>query len=473
MGTEGIPISGAYAGSLRRQTVPADVMLRASIYATLSLAIVLSFEFLDGTPASVPVAMVLAVGAAWVVERTVREGRGTRLLSVFFWLAAGHALYGYWAAKNSTDAIWIGTDATRMFRRSVFIVAATLVVAAFAYDVAFQRPPRWVKGLRSRLRVSDERMIRWARAFLVLGVVCVIYVVLSAGYIPILASDPGSARYLSEDLTDAYRWYSWVLMRGTDFLGCATPVVLFSGLYYRRKFDGLLGIAALAALLVTLQRGPLLSMLIVLLLTLSMVQGRFPLKYLFCLLLLGAAYFGAQMVFLGLGNGLVAALSGLPEVRDLGWVMSLVGSNRLHGVTYLVPLIPLPSYVVGASGYSWGNLNDVLVRMIGLTSADIGGLRITAGGEGFLNFGPLGILVVGVGFGSLCACLSRLERALLQKRDLASSYVVASLFVWLCFWFYLAGTGAAGNIKHLAILAAVLLFLAGRRRGETTQEAAD
>jgi len=48
------------------------------------------------------------------------------------------------------------------------------------------------------------------------------------------------------------------------------------------------------------------------------------------------------------------------------------------------------------------------------------------------------------------------------------SYLFASLFVWVCFWFYLAGTGAAGTIKHLLVFVGIMIYLARTkpRRGE-------
>ena len=61
-------------------------------------------------------------------------------MTFFFWLAAGHAVYGYWAARNSTDRIAIGNDAQQMFRRALFVIAATLLVAAITYDVALRLP---------------------------------------------------------------------------------------------------------------------------------------------------------------------------------------------------------------------------------------------------------------------------------------------------------------------------------------------
>jgi len=88
------------------------------------------------------------------------------------------------------------------------------------------------------------------------------------------------------------------------------------------------------------------------------------------------------------------------------------------------------------------------------------GLRLTVGGEGFLNFGAIGCLVMGTIFGALCGFLSHLNIVLLPKRDLASSYLAASLFLWICFWFYLAGTEATGAVRNGLTILIVMFFVA-------------
>jgi hypothetical protein len=150
--------------------------------------------------------------------------------------------------------------------------------------------------------------------------------------------------------------------------------------------------------------------------------------------------------------------------------MSLVGEKRLYGTTFLslIPLLGRVSEVKSEYG-----LVETTTQLIGLEGmAMTGGLRLTVGGEGFLNFGPVGCLIMGTIFGVLCGFLSHLNTVLLQKRDLACSYLAASLFLWICFWFYLAGTEATGAVRNgLAIL--VAMFFVARVRVPSRQLSGD
>jgi len=94
------------------------------------------------------------------------------------------------------------------------------------------------------------------------------------------------------------------------------------------------------------------------------------------------------------------------------------------------------------------------------------GLRITLPGGGYLNFGALGFLVVGVVFGILCASLSDLSGTFLKNRDLPSSYLIATLFAWLCFWLYMGGTANAGTVQYELMFVFAMFFLARARRGQ-------
>jgi hypothetical protein len=442
-----------------------NAALRASAYTAFSLAIVLTYVFVGGTKFSLWVAVCVAVASALVVQRSDRVQSAPRLITFFFWIAAGHAVFGYWAAGNSTDVIWINSNSEPMFRRALFVIAATLLVAAFTYDVARGSRSAWVQRFGRHVRASEEGLIRGARGFVLLGALCVVYLVVAVGFMPFLAANPGTERYIFTELGPAYWKYDWLRLRGLELLGCSVPLVLFSGVIYRKKRDLLIGTVGILGVLVTLQRGTLISVFVTLILTISFVKGKFPRRYLGYLAALVAAYYGSQIIALNaLGesapSGAVesATLSALPEVRDLGWVMSVAGEKRFYGATFAVPMVIAPG--VATDFKTRYGLGYVTARLLGAQE----GLRITLPGEGYLNFGALGFLVIGVVLGILCAALSHLSRTLLKNRDLASSYLIATLFVWLCFWLYMGGTANAGTVKNELILVLAMFFLARARR---------
>lgn len=453
-------------GSYSAPNVFSEVSLRVSAYSVLGFGTVLFYVFFNGTGISAAIAAILAVVAALLVQRSNRGRPTAKLMTIFFWLAAVHAIYGYWASANSTDAISIGSNAERMFQRSFYVIAATLVIASFSYDAFLQVPPNWAGTLRAHMQISERRLIRTARGFALLGMLCVLYVMVGAGFMPILASDPGKARYISDALGKGFQQYDWVLARGLELLTMSSPLVLCAALIHRKKWDWLIGILGVVGVLLTLKRAYLISIFVVFLLTISFVRRKFPRKHLVFLFLLGAAYFGSQLVFLnGLGDDSGATetivLSALPEVRDLGWTMSLAGQERFYGATFLVPMIMGPG--IASDFKTHYGLGYVTIRLAGYQGDATGGLRITFAGEGYLNFGIAGCLLVGSAFGILCAWWSHLSRLLLTNRTLASSYLNAALFGWLCFWLYLGGTANAEPIRN-GFIGVIVMYVFSRSR---------
>lgn len=438
--------------------------LRASLYATVSVAVTMIVLAFGGNEFSPYLASTAAISAAVLVSRSNRARPQSGLITLFFWLAAAHAICGYWAAGSTTLQIWIGSNAGRMFRLSFLVIAVTLLIAAFTYDVALQFPPVLIRNSCLRLQVSEQRLIRLARLFLFVGCLLMAYVAVGIGFMPLLSSNPGAARYLSPDLTDKYEQYAWLMNLALDFLASSTPLLLFSAVQFRRISDALLGVAGVCGVLFSLRRANLISVVIVLLLVIGFMRERFPRRYLAYLAVLIIGYFGSQLIFLGaVGDAadrqtaISASLSGLPEVRDLGWVMSLLGGRRLEGATFL-SFVPLLGRVSDLK--TQDSLVEITKRLIGMDAMGVtGGLRITLAGEGFLNFGALGCLIVGMVFGGLCSFLYHVKHALLKRRDLACCYLAASLFVWLCFWLYLAGTEATGVIRNGLFLSLAMFHL--------------
>ena len=149
--------------------------------------------------------------------------------------------------------------------------------------------------------------------------------------------------------------------------------------------------------------------------------------------------------------------SALPEVRDLGWVMSL-SDEKWGGVTFVQALLPVPSFVSDFSQtYS---LRQVTTRIIGMDQdGQTGGLRLTLAGESYFNFGYTGVVIVCALFGAACAALDVATDLLRKGKGMAGLYISSLLFGWLCFWLYLGGTQAAATIKIGLVVTIGMLFL--------------
>jgi hypothetical protein len=240
-----------------------------------------------------------------------------------------------------------------------------------------------------------------------------------------------------------------------------------------RKWDWAITVFATFALLLPLRRANLLTVVFVLLIAGALRSGKASLRRVAVGGMIFVAYLLSQVVFVSLANvdrlsvEQIAAISGgaLPEVRDLGWTIELIGDERLHGATFAQALVPIPSFSSDVSQkYS---LRAVTSRLIGLDmDRRTGGLRLTLPGEAYLNFDLFGPVIIGVLFGALCAVVEVVFRALRDRGTLWSYTTAAFIFVWICFWLYLSGTQAAATLKIGAVLLGGSLWLACERHEE-------
>jgi len=143
---------------------------------------------------------------------------------------------------------------------------------------------------------------------------------------------------------------------------------------------------------------------------------------------------------------LTVASTALPEVRDLGWTISLLDGETLNGVTFAQALIPLPS--ISSDWSSSHSLRAISTKLIGLDeSGQTGGLRLTIFGEGYINFGYFGAIGAGFLWGLAVGWCEKLLQATGKHGTDFANYAAVMCFVWICFLVYLAGTQAAATVK--------------------------
>lgn len=425
---------------------------------------------LTGTEAYLGFAcLVPAIVLFW--RRSTRRFGVVSLVGIFSVAAAVHAVGGFLLAGPATDAIWGSTRVADFYPKAFLIIAAGLLAASIGFGIGLRWRMNRITGWCTNLAIDDVKLLRWTQVLTIAGAVLIVLVYYTVGYIPLLSSLPGQSRYLTEGFSSNYQRDEWLVNRGMDLLTDSLPVIVFWRFWGRGWLNFLIATAGCAALLLPLRRANLASIVICVMIMQFLRTGKMRKRYLAILLLLAVTYEASQFYFFHLfgeemnARGSINAMgSALPEVRDLGWVMSL-SNEPWYGATFLQALLPIPSFISDFSKeYSH---REITTRIIGMEEERAtGGLRLTLAGESYLNFGYFGVVVIGFVFGIACAALDVAIASLRHDQGIAGLYLSSLLFGWLCLWLYLGGTAAAATIKMGLILVTCLFVLSWRR---TTQ----
>ena len=108
-------------------------------------------------------------------------------------------------------------------------------------------------------------------------------------------------------------------------------------------------------------------------------------------------------------------------------------------------------------------LRGLTTRMIGYDWDEMGGLRITLAGEGYLNFGMVGAMALGALWGWGMRKISGVVDAAGESRSVVDCYFAALLVSWMAFWIHLGGSQASGVVRSSVVLLAVMLYSCRRR----------
>jgi len=434
------------------QTVPLGdasfPSLRPIVYLLLTIiAAVIVTVFAEAT---------LSVGNASILAPT-----GFLCLGIFLWhvrsaslgvlrlvfaLLALHALVGYLIAASSVPWIASGTLDDRAFSLSFVVIAAGLMVASFAFHLS--APSRgWLP------RVDTGKLVKAAKWMTVGATVAMIYFYHRNKLLPwqVDIFSIGELRYSVSGLDE------WLIHRSTDVLMITVPLLfLFKG---AAKLFSLLGLLGLA---ITFARAPILAVILVVVLANVIRTGKLW-KLLLTVGIALSLYAASQLFYTGLIRGEIALdnaylsmASGLPEVRDLGWILWLNGRNWHWGTTLIQPVLPIPSFM--SPWVQEHGLRSVTTRMIGYDWDETGGLRITLAGEGYLNFGIMGAVAFSALWGLGMRKISGMVKAAGESRTAVDAYFAALLVSWMAFWIHLGGTQASGVVRTGALLLAGMLY---------------
>jgi hypothetical protein len=368
------------------------------------------------------------------------------VLRPVFLLLALHAVVGYWVAASSVPWIVAGTLDDRAFSLSFAVIAAGLMVASFAFH-HFAPSRGWLP------RVDTEKLVKLAKWMTVGAAVGIFYFYNRNKLLPwqVNILNMADLRYRISGVDE------WLINRSVDVLMMTVPLLfLFKGTAKLFSLVGLLGLAT------TFTRAPILAVIFVIALSNVIRTGK--LRRL--LLTVGAAlavYSVSQLFYSGLLRGEIplesaylSIASGLPEVRDLGWILWLNGPNFHWGSTLIQPVLPIPSFL--SPWVLEHGLRSLTTRMIGYDWDEMGGLRITLAGEGYLNFTVIGALGLGALWGCGMRKISNVVKAASESRGVVDAYFAALLVSWMAFWIHLGGSQASGVVRSGVLILALMLY---------------
>ena len=432
------------------------------MFLTLSVLGILVATLLGILGRNTPMILVAAsvsllAGTIGMTRRTASQCLGTTrtLCVLFFALAVMHILFGFLVADLTIDHTSILSNGEVFFSRSMLINSVGLFAGAIGYCC--------ILGLRSSELIPgipvlvDKRIAgRLFRLLLILGSAGIFFAYWKLGFFDYI-SEPAKwpfMRYITSDIFGGTAADEWIVNRAMDLISVSLPFILFCSVKRRSVSGILLSILGYLALLLPLRRANLLAVTLTFLILLAIERQdvyRVTRKVLAYAAIL---YLISQCIFLfGIFESdaspkqvLTVASTALPEVRDLGWTISLLDGESLNGVTFAQALIPLPS--ISSDWSSSHSLRTISTKLIGMDeTGQTGGLRLTIFGEGYINFGYFGAIGAGFLWGLAVGWCEKLLQATGRHRTDFANYAAVMCFVWICFLVYLGGTQAAATVK--------------------------
>jgi hypothetical protein len=410
----------------------------------------------------VPTSLCLLVGAVVTVRRVAvrRLGTSKTLCVLFFMLAVAHICVGFLLAGLTADHTSICSNGQIFFSQAMLINSIGLFAGVLGYSYRLER-----RASRLIPRIPDlvdqNTAERLFSVLLLLGSALMFFVYWKLNLLAFLASPSQLPfiRYVTSDVMGGSATDEWLVNRAMDLLTVSLPFILFRAVKRPQFLTILLAVVGYFALLLPLRRANLLAVTLTFLILLGIerknayrltrkvfVSAAFLYVLSQCIFLLG--FFATDV---SPRQILTVSSTALPEVRDLGWTLSLLNGETLHGVTFAQALMPLPS--IASDWSSAHSLRAISTKLIGLDeSGQTGGLRLTILGEGYINFGYFGAIAAGFLWGVAVGWCEKSLQAAGKHNSEFANYFAVMCFVWVCFLIYLAGTQAAAPVKTGALL---------------------
>jgi hypothetical protein len=427
----------------------------------LSLASIIGILLYDQPAALVLTSICLLLAAIGLVRDAASRCLGTprTLCVLFYFLACTHVLVGFFMAGLTTDRILIRSNAVMLYAQATLIASIGLFAGALGY--------RWKLDGGASIRqgwpvvVDMDLAEKLFRLLLACGAALMFFMYWRLGVTQFLM-EPAKwpfMRYITSDVFGGTARDEWFVNRAMDLLTVSLPFIVFRAVRRPKFLNILLISVGYCALFLPLRRANLLGVIFASVVLVGI--GRKDVYQLTrrVLVIVAAVYIVSQCVFL-LGafasdldprSILEVSSTGLPEIRDLGWTLNLLNGDKLNGVTFAQALLPLPS--IASDWSATHSLRAISTKLIGSDlSGQTGGLRLTIMGEGYINFGYIGLMVVCFLWGWGVAWCDQMIRAAEKSKSGFAGYVAVMCFMWISFFIYLGGTSAAAVVKMGALL---------------------
>lgn len=358
-------------------------------------------------------------------------------------------------------------DAVTLYYKVVLAGALATFVGALA------GLPLGRKSFQTRLlrieRVADAEGIKTVRrkrvavaALVALLGMALCFAIL--GFIPALAADPFSAKFFKGEYANAYGAVAPLYRATTTVITLVIPLVAAYCWDRRDVGWGILLALCLLVMLLTLQRGPAVTGILIFFGVLAAAKRHRMAPYFVALVAvyvtgsalyyaLGAlgvtAYMGSTASTLSFWENVAA---GAPDVKDqLSFIEAwLARPEYTNGLTFIGGLVP--------GNFHWNPaVWGLSITNPGSDISEIasGGYRLPPPLWGYVSFGAAGVLGVGFLYGLLSSWIAGCGRRMVTKSDLQSSvsdYVVYGAVLTLVTSFYALSYLHLLNIMLVALL---------------------
>jgi len=316
----------------------------------------------------------------------------------------------------------LSVDVVGLYTSVLTVGAVASLTGTVIGGAVSDHPSVWraLSSILGRAQSQAHTLLPRRTALISIGALALVFFSFAVmGFIPALAEDPYAAKFFRGEYAESYSPVALPYRVGTSLLAVLVPLLGMYALWRRGWVWLALLVGAVGTLLLTLQREPALSGLLIAAGVAIALRGRYMAVYLIALI---AVYFAGSASYfllaaLGIGSfslasgptGLLESVAaGAPDVADHTLFLRFWTEDPVYadGRTFIGGLIP--------SGFEW----NPAVWTLAVTNpgADIstipsGGFRLPSALWGYLNFAWPGVILVGliIGFatGILAATAAR------------------------------------------------------------------